>query len=243
MRYLNLDVGEIATFADVGASNYRSRLDVRMAGIAAIASNFRTSMASEGVLREGSVLPNSFLATEASGSSGDHTLRMLLDAGNVRTVDINPPFDNVSGTVPITEEHKIGVVDPTSAMILSVPGAKPTVGPAACDRTMRLFSGDARFDLTFGFVKTEEIASKVYRGPVTVCSVRFVPIAGYKPSAAMIQFMAANRKIEVRLAPVPESRLVVVAALHIPLQIGTVALDLEKLDVDQASTSRPATKH
>jgi hypothetical protein len=134
------------------------------------------------------------------------------------------------------------VVDPTSALILSVPGVSPTVGPAACDRTIRLFSGDARFDLAFAFVKTEDIISKTYSGPVSVCSVRFVPIAGYKPSASMIQFMAANRKIEARLAPVEKSRLVVVAALNIPLQIGTAALSLEKLEVGDESTSQLPTK-
>jgi hypothetical protein len=166
-----------------------------------------------------------------------------LDAGNVRAVDIDPPFDEVPDAVPITEEHKIGVVDPTSALILPVPGVKPTVGPAACDRTVHLFSGTVRFDLTFAFVKTEEIVGKAYSGPVSVCSVRFVPIAGYKPSASMIQFMAANRQIEARLAPVEKSRLVVVAGLSIPLQIGTAALDLEKLDVEETSTSRPSAKH
>jgi hypothetical protein len=59
----------------------------------------------------------------------------------------------------------------------------------------------------------------------------------------MIQFMAANRQIEARLAPVEKSRLVVVAGLSIPLQIGTAALDLEKLDVEETSTSRPSAKH
>jgi hypothetical protein len=242
LKYLNLNVGEIATFADVGASDYRTLLDARMTGLAAIASDFKTSMASEGLLRKGSVLPSSFKATEASSRSGSHEVRMSLDAGNVRTVDINPPYDDVADAVPVTEDHKLGVVDPTSALLLSVPGVKPTVGPAACDRTVRLFSGDARFDLIFKFVKTENIVSNAYSGPVSVCSIQFVPIAGYKPSASTIQFMAANRKIEARLAPVEKSRLVVVAALNIPFQVGTATLDLEKLDVEGALASIP-TKH
>jgi hypothetical protein len=243
LKYLNLNVGEIGTFADVRASDFRTRLDARVTGLAAMASDFRTSMASNGVIRKGSALPNAFMATEASGSSGDHRVQMLLDAGNVRTVDIDPPFDEIPDAVPITDEHKIGVVDPTSAMILSVPGVKPTIGPAACERTVRLFSGDARFDLTFGFVRTEDIIAKAYSGPVSVCSVRFVPIAGYKPRASMVQFLAANRNIEIRLAPVERSRLVVVEGLSIPLPIGTATLALERLEVEDATIPKVSVKN
>jgi Protein of unknown function (DUF3108) len=103
LKYLNLTVGEIVTFADVRASDYRALLDAHVAGLAAMASSFKTKMASNGVMRKGSVLPNAFTATEASGSSGDHKVQMLLDAGNVRTVDIDPPFADVPGMVPITE--------------------------------------------------------------------------------------------------------------------------------------------
>jgi hypothetical protein len=234
MKYLNLKVGEIATFTDVEASDYRTLLDAHVTGLAMIASSFKTSMKSNGVVRKGLALPNAFMATEASGSSGEHRSEMLLDAGNVRTVDIDPPFDEVPGSVPITEEDKRDVVDPSSALLLPVPGAKPTVGPAACERTLRVFNGTVRFDLSFDFIRTEEITDRAYSGPVSVCSVRFVPIAGYKPSASMIQFMATNRKIEARLAPIAKSRLVVVAALTVPLQIGTAILDLEKLDVELA---------
>lgn len=207
-----------------------------------MASGFKTNMASSGVIRDGSVLPSAFSATEASGSGEDHKLRILLDSGNVTSVDITPPFDTAPGAVPITEAHKISVVDPTSALILPVPGVEPTVGPAACERTLRIFSGIVRFDLRFAFVKTEEIIGNAYKGSVSVCSVRFVLIAGYKPSASMIHFMAANQQIEVRLAPVKGSRLVVLAALNIPLQIGTAALDLERLDVVEASPLRPPAR-
>jgi hypothetical protein len=194
-------------------------------------------MKSNGVVRKGLVLPSAFTATEASGSSGGHKSELLFDAGNVKTVDIDPPFEGADERVPVTEENKRGVVDPSSALIMSVPSGKPTVGPAACNRTLRIFNGTVRFDLSFDFIRTDEIVAPAYRGPVSVCSVRFRPIAGHKSSAAMVHSMEANRKIEVRLAPVMKSQLVVLVALTIPLRIGTATVNLETLRVNSIATS------
>ncbi len=237
LQYLNLNIGEISTFTSFGASDYQTLLDARVTGLATLASSFTTSMKSNGVVKKGLVLPSAFLATEATNSSTVHKSELLFDAGNVKSVEIDPPFDDAHDGVPVTEEHKRDVVDPSSALIMSVPNGKPPVGPAACDRTLRVFNGTVRFDLSFKFIRIDEHIAAAYSGPVSVCSIQFTPIAGHKPTASMVQFMAANRKIEVRLAPVMKSRLVVMVALTVPLQIGTATLNLETLRVEPAYAS------
>ena len=48
-----------------------------------------------------------------------------------------------------------------------------------------------RYDLQFAYKRMEQVkADKGYEGPVVVCAVYFVPIAGYVPHRAAIKYLA-----------------------------------------------------
>ena len=65
-------------------------------------------------------------------------------------------------------------------------------------------------------VKTE----KGYEGPAVVCAVTFVPIAGYIPTRAAIKYLQEQRDIEIWLAPIGTSRVLVPYRISIPTPIG-----------------------
>ena len=47
---------------------------------------------------------------------------------------------------------------------------------------------------------------------MTICSARYIPIAGHKPTTKATQFMAQNKDMEVWLAPVqPAHRRALIA--------------------------------
>jgi hypothetical protein len=134
---------------------------------------------------------------------------MSLAAGNVKAVQISPPFEDFWGRVPVTAANKRNILDPISALIMAVPASKPLVGPAACDRTLPIYDGVVRFDLAMSYRGTRNVAVKGYSGPVSVCSVRYRPISGHKADSQSTRFMANNREIEVWLAPVEPAHIVV----------------------------------
>ena len=61
-------------------------------------------------------------------------------------------------------------------------------------------------------------------GPVVVCTVQFTPIAGYVPSRPAIKYLIQQRDIEVWLAPIAATRVVVPFRLIVPTPIGTGVL-------------------
>ena len=63
-------------------------------------------------------------------------------------------------------------------------------------------------------------ADKGYAGPVVVCAVYFSPVAGYIPSRAAIKYIAKLRDMEVWLAPIAGTRVLVPFRAQGPTPIG-----------------------
>ena len=99
------------------------------------------------------------------------------------------------------------------------------VSPQACARKTAVFDGRMRYDLRSEFKRIEMVKSeKGYQGPVVVCAVYFVPIAGYVPDRYAIKYLTALRDAEVWLAPILGTRVVVPYRFSLPTPIGTGVL-------------------
>ena len=78
-----------------------------------------------------------------------------------------------------------------------------------------------RYNLQFAYKRMEQVkADKGYEGPVVVCSVTFVPLAGYVPNRPAVKYLAGQRDMEVWLAPVANTRVLVPYRVSIPTPIG-----------------------
>ena len=106
--------------------------------------------------------------------------------------------------------------------LMRVPGTGNPIGPQACQRTNQIFDGRMRYNLQFAYKRMEQVkADKGYEGPAVVCSVTFVPVAGYVPHRAAIKYLVAQRDMEVWLAPIATTRVLVPFRVSIPTPIGT----------------------
>jgi hypothetical protein len=150
---------------------------------------------------------------------------MAMGGHAVRGLDISPPFIDPTGRVPVTEANRHNILDPVSALVMSVPAGQPLIGPAACDRTIPVFDGFARYDIRLSFVRAQDVQVKGYSGPVAVCAARYVPVAGHRPEAKSTQFMADNREIEVWLVPVARAHAVVPLRVSIMTMSGLLLVE------------------
>jgi hypothetical protein len=205
---IGLHIGEASAEGSIEPANYKIDLNAHLTGVASWIAHVKMALASSGLIRRGTVLPSAYATTSANAHS-TRTLRMSLQAGTVRAVDISPPFEDFEGRVPVTAANKHNVLDPMSALIMAVPAGEPLVGPSACHRTLPIYDGVVRFDLTMSYVGTRNVAARGYSGPVTVCAVRYRPVAGHKIDSQSTKFMAENREIEAWLAPVEPAHIVV----------------------------------
>ncbi len=237
---MGFHIGEAAAVGSLGPANYRIDLNAKLTGIAAMVSNIKLALAATGSLRKGGPAPSTY-ATTSANSIGSRTVRMSLDSGNVKAVEIFPPFEDKEGRIPVTEANKRNIVDPTSALIMPVPEGESLVGPAACDRRIQVYDGYVRFDVALHYVGVRDVSVKGYSGPVSVCSARYIPIAGHKRDSKSTKFMAENRDIEAWLAPLERAHVVV--PLHVALMTlaGDAVIDAVDFSVSPSDLTPTST--
>jgi hypothetical protein len=151
---------------------------------------------------------------------------MVLNGGNVKefAIEPEPPVD--PDRIPVTDAHRRGVLDPMTGSFLRVPGTADPVSPEACRTATSIFDGRMRYDLKLDYKRMETVkAEKGYQGPVVVCAIYFSPVAGYIPDRAAIKYLAAQRNMEVWLAPIAGTRILVPFKMTIPTPLGTAVLE------------------
>ncbi|HLH12273.1 MAG TPA: DUF3108 domain-containing protein [Methylovirgula sp.] len=234
---IGLRIGEANAIGAIQHAAYRIGLDAKLTGIAAWLAHVKMALQSSGHIRKGVVLPSAY-ATTSANSEQVRTVRMALDAGTVKAVEITPPFEDREGRVPVTAANKRNVLDPMSALIMAVPPNEPLVGPAACNRTLPIYDGVVRFDLTMSYAGTRDVSVKGYSGPVTVCNVRYRPIAGHRPDARSTRFMMENRDIEAWLAPVEPAHVVVPFHVALRTLAGMAVVDAVEFSVEPDTAAK-----
>jgi hypothetical protein len=181
--------------------------------------------ASQGRVVGGALAATSYQASTTTSKKTEQ-IRITLDKGNVKDFAIlpEPPVD--PDRIVVTDAHRRGVFDPMTASLLRVPGTGDPVSPEACHSSAAVFDGRMRFDLKLVFKRMETVkAEKGYKGPVVVCALYFVPIAGYIPDRPVIKYLAAQRNIEIAFAPVAGTRILVPFWLKVPTPLGPAMLE------------------
>ena len=181
-----------------------------------------------GTFNGGQVLSSSYVSSITSHKKTD-SVRFNVNEGNVKDAKVDPPIDSDPERVPITDAHQQGVIDPMSASLLRSPGSGEPVSPEVCQRTLAIFDGRIRYDLQLVYKRMEHVkADKGYNGPAVVCAVYFTPVAGYIPSRAAIRYITKARDIEVWLAPIIGTRVLVPFRAQGPTPIGPVVFEADK---------------
>jgi hypothetical protein len=181
--------------------------------------------ASQGRVVNGALVATAYQASTTTSKKTEE-IHITLDKGNVKDFGIipDPPVD--PDRIVVTEAHRRGVFDPMTASLVRVPGTGDPLSPEACHGSAPIFDGRMRYELKLDFKRMETVkAEKGYHGPVVVCALYFVPVAGYIPDRPVIKYLAAQRNIEIALAPVAGTRILVPFWLKVPTPLGPAMLE------------------
>jgi hypothetical protein len=240
IHLIGLRIGEVSASGLIDPATYKVDLSAKLTGVAAIVANVKMALASSGAIRKGAVLPAAFATTSAT-SHETRTIRMALDSGSVKAVEITPPLEDADRRIPVAPASKRNILDPTSAFIMVVPPGEPLVGPAACNRTIPVYDGVVRFDITLSYVGKRDVSIKGYTGPVSVCAARYTPISGHMYESKSAKFMAENREIEAWLLPVEQAHVVIPFHVGLRTQAGFAEIDAVELAINADRTAK--TEH
>lgn len=237
---IGLSLGTATVSGKVTPSDYKIEAYANLTGLASAMSGAKGSAVASGAIQNGQIAPSAYATTSANAKE-TRTVRIGMTGGTVKAVDIQPPFEQLEGRVPVMESHKRGVVDPLSALIMPVPGGAAN-GPEVCRRSIPVYDGYTRFNVDLAYVGTRQVAAQGYQGPVIVCNARYKPISGHRPNRKATQFMIDNKDMEVWLAPLQDSKVVVPFRISVRTMVGMTVIEARKFQVGSGAPASAAQR-
>jgi hypothetical protein len=232
--------GKGAWQIDIREDQYTAVVSGATAGLIRVFTSGQGSSAVRGTVSRGQLVPSSYASSIVTDTRHDD-VRMAMSNGTVKEYAAEPPTVPNPDRVPLTEAHRRGVNDPMTATLMPVPGTGDTFVPEACPRKLSIFDGRMRYDLQLAFKRLDKVRSeKGYQGTVVVCAIYFSPVAGHIPERAVIKYLVALRDMEVWLAPIAGTRLMVPYRVTIPTAIGLGVMQATEF-VSVPQSARAAT--
>jgi hypothetical protein len=220
-----IPIGKGNWIIEINDTHYKAAASGVTTGLIRVFTGGQGTSAAQGVLLAGKPVSSIYASTIVSRKKTDE-VRLQLADGNVREFKVDPPSDKDSERVPITDAHERGVLDPMTASLMRTPGNGNPLSKEACQHTLAIFDGRMRYDLQLTYKRMDRVkAGKGYSGDVVVCAVYFLPIAGYVPSRSTIKYISKQRNMELWLAPIAGTRVLVPFRAQSPTPIGEAVLE------------------
>jgi hypothetical protein len=230
-------VGQTDVSVVVGETEYATSANGRASGLVRALVTGEGALSARGAMVDGRLVPASFTA-RTIGDDETSSVSMTLEGGDVKdlTAESSAP---ATDRVPVSDEHRKGIIDPLSALLVQVGGTGDVVAADACRRTLPIFDGRRRFDLALSFKRIDQVrAAKGYAGPAVVCAVTFKAIAGHRVGSPLVKYLG-GREIELTLAPVAGTRLLAPFRLAIINMLGDIVLEATAFTVSAAPPAQP----
>ena len=223
-----LPIGKGAWSIEVQEDQFTATASGATTGLLRVFASGQGNSVAHGGMSAGQPIPSTYASSIVADKRSDQ-VRILFSNGNVKEALADPPSMPTPDRIPLTDAHRKNVFDPMTGSLLRVAGAGDVFVPEACQRTVQVFDGRMRYDMQLVFKHLDRVkAERGYQGTVVVCSVYFVPVAGYVPERSAIKYLAAERGMELWLAPIAGTRLMVPYRASIPTPIGVGILQAEQ---------------
>jgi len=237
-----IPIGKGSLVVDIGDTHYSAAASGRTSGLLRLFIGGQGTSAAHGTFGRKDKFASSIYAATISTRDKTTEARIAIKDGDLATVKLDPPRDKDPKRVPITKAHERGIFDPMTGSLLRVPGKGRLLTPSACDHTVSVFDGRLRYDLKLAYKRMETVhADKGYAGPVVVCAIYFLPVAGFNPTRTAIKYLKNQHDMEVWLAPIAGTRVLAPFRAQTPTPIGEAVLEADQF-VSTATLSRASLK-
>lgn len=219
-----LPIGKGAWIIEIADDQYTAAASGLTTGLVRVFAAGEGTSAARGHISAQKMTPATYAATITADKKSED-VRMAMSGGSIKDFAITPPTPTAPDRIPVTDAHLKNVLDPMTGTLVLVPGSGDPLTPDACQRQFSVFDGRMRYDLNFSFKRMDKVkADKGYAGPVVVCAAYFSPVAGHIPDRPAIKYLTKLRDMEVWLAPVAGTRVLVPFRFSIPTPLGAGVL-------------------
>jgi Protein of unknown function (DUF3108) len=216
---LGIPIGHIHWTIELQDNRFSAAASGQTAGLLSIFARGHGTAEAHGSVAGKQPAPANF-AVSYSHDSASEEIKIAFNRGKARE-HVAPPLKPNPSLVPLTDANRAGVVDPMTALLIHVPGSGDVTGPGACEHKIAVFDGRMRYDMGLSFKRMEQVkADTGYQGPAVVCKISFTPLAGYDPNRYAIKYLQTDTGMELWLAPLAGTRLMVPFRVSVPTPIG-----------------------
>lgn len=229
-----LAIGKLTWQARLGTADYTTSANGRVTGFLSLLVSGEGNVVVKGQMKDGRPQPASFVSAVVREDERVN-VQFALDDSRVRDLKVDEPPPEAD-RVPIADAHKTGVIDPLSAFL--IPGPDDPMARTGCERTLPMFDGRRRYDLTLSFKRTDMIKRDGGKqSMVLVCSIKFTPMSGHRSSSQLIKFLSEGRDIEVWLVPVAGTRILAPVRLSVASLVGNMVLQADAFETTALAAS------
>ncbi|MEM6615158.1 MAG: DUF3108 domain-containing protein [Pseudomonadota bacterium] len=239
INLLGLNVGTLRMTTAIDGTTYTIDGSGNISGLPQLFIEFKGKTSSRGTFRDNAPRP----ARHSIGYNTvkkDYSTEMSWRGGSVTGLDLVPPYKVKRSRVPIEAAHKVGVIDPVSAVLAPVTSGAFD-GAAACNRSLPIFDGRERFNVDLSFKRIGKVkgeTDKDYSGAVVVCGAKYSPIAGHRREGDdWIKALKRTEKIEIWLAPLHDAKTFVLYRARIPTPWGPAVIYPRRFRIATPSSS------
>jgi hypothetical protein len=224
--------------ARVADDDYRLATSMATAGIAARFYPATYKLMSEGRLEADQVEPRRFVS-DTKAKKDARLVTMTYGKDRMPRLTATPPYDP-DDLKEVTAAQKQATLDPVSAFLLPVTN---TENP--CARTLPVFDGRRRYNLTFAYQGEKEItphdsARPENRGEprlTVVCTIRYEAIAPIEKKRKFTTMLRRNDDMRIWLAPFNNGRVYMPVRFELRTPIGMAVMELQDLTERKAAAS------
>ena len=142
-----------------------------------------------------------------------------------RTETIPTPKPKGPTWIPVAPGDLAAVNDPLSATLVKADGPD-----AVCRRTVRVYDGEFRLDLTLHPVSTGSASIRGYEGATVTCRATVKPVSGYRKGRKALEFLERKSRIMVAFAQLGTTGVYAPIHATVGTQIGTVTIKARRFE-------------
>lgn len=227
VRFGGVSVGQMTFSFDIDGASYNLDGRGNTKGLAEWFAPGKAVIRSSGEYEESGIVADKHHLSVTEGKK-TAVLDMAFDKGQVSSVVLTPPKKSKRRPdkyVEILPDQLKGVVDPASTLVVPVAMDRAKDPKAVCDRTIRVYDGETRFDMKLTYKGNKPVKTEGYNGYAYVCGMQYIPVAGHRKKQENVERMAANRDMEIWLAPMNASNVFTAIRILVPTWLGTFSAE------------------
>lgn len=225
VSFLGMSVAKATFNSRYEGETYAIDGRVSTAGLAQIFDDTHGTISTSGRVLADRIEPARFRADYTSGKKVSLIDMRFEDGKVVSTRVVPPPKQRGPDWVPLDMADLARVADPISATAIRADGLDKV-----CGRTVKLYDGEMRANLTLSHVGSGTMAVKGYEGPTVTCRLGFEPVSGFAKRRKALKFLQSKSRIDVTFAPLGQTGVYAPIRATVGTQIGTITVEARRFE-------------